>query len=339
MRTRHRTHGVVLVAALALLAAMSSVVESPAGAARPAKGRPVRVGVAYDSAEISTAWDELAAAGIARAASDYKLTVFDGASVEGHHSVLTRLARRNLDLVLAVGFTYADAIASAAAGYPKTNFVIIDAFPAVSAPNLQDVLFAVNEGSFLVGAAAGLTSTSLKMGFLGGAQWHPMMEEFRSGFAAGVAHVAPSATVETAYVGSFTDPDSAYQMALDMYSSGIDVIYPPAGASIIGVALAARDFSAANHKVWMIGVDHDLYQQVDDSLKPFVLTSMVKQVDVVTYETIKAQVEGTFVGGVTVLDLAHAGVNYSTAGGFVDDIVPTLEQLRAAIIAGDIVMP
>ena len=298
----------------------------------------MKVGVAYDSAETSTAWNELAAVGIARAASDYKLTVFEGSSVEGRKAVLTKLARRKLDLVLAVGFMYADAVVTAAAAYPQTNFVIIDALPAVSAPNLQDILFATNEGSFLVGAAAALKSTSLQIGFLGGFA-APMIEEFRSGFAAGIAHVAPTATVQTEYVGSFGDPDSAYQIALAMYASGIDVIFPPAGASTIGVTWAARDFSATHQKVWMIGVDYDFYQQVDDSLKPFVLTSMVKQVDVAAYETIKEQATGTFVGGVKRLDLSDEGVNYTTSGGFVDDIVPILEQLRAAIVVGDIIMP
>ena len=38
-------------------------------------------------------------------------------------------------------------------------------------------------------------------------------------------------------------------------------------------------------------------------------------------------------------DLAAEGVGYSTSGGFVDDIVDQLEEAKAAIIAGDVVVP
>jgi hypothetical protein len=32
-------------------------------------------------------------------------------------------------------------------------------------------------------------------------------------------------------------------------------------------------------------------------------------------------------------------VGYSTTGGFIDDLVPTIEDLKARIIAGEIIVP
>ena len=66
---------------------------------------------------------------------------------------------------------------------------------------------------------------------------------------------------------------------------------------------------------------------------------MIKRVDVAVYNTIKAVVDGTFTGGVTVFDLSVDGVGYSTTGGWIDDIVSDLEAYKAQIISGEIVVP
>ena len=91
--------------------------------------------------------------------------------------------------------------------------------------------------------------------------------------------------------------------------------------------------------MWAIGVDNDQYLEVADDLKPYVLTSMVKRIDVVTYDIIAAQVHGTFTGGDQRWDLSRNGVDYATSGGFVDGMVPTLEGIRQDIIAGVISVP
>jgi basic membrane protein A len=57
------------------------------------------------------------------------------------------------------------------------------------------------------------------------------------------------------------------------------------------------------------------------------------------YEITVAQAAETFAAGNTVYDLSTDGVNYSVTGGFIDDIVPQLEELKAEIVAGTIVVP
>jgi len=66
---------------------------------------------------------------------------------------------------------------------------------------------------------------------------------------------------------------------------------------------------------------------------------MLKRVDVAVYNTIEAVVNGTFSGGLTVFDLSVNGVGYSISGGFINDIIPQLEEFKQAIIRGDIVVP
>jgi basic membrane protein A and related proteins len=66
---------------------------------------------------------------------------------------------------------------------------------------------------------------------------------------------------------------------------------------------------------------------------------MLKRVDVAVFEVTQAQANGEFTNGNTVYDLSVDGVGYSTSGGFIDDIVDKLEEAKAGIIAGEIVVP
>jgi basic membrane protein A and related proteins len=102
---------------------------------------------------------------------------------------------------------------------------------------------------------------------------------------------------------------------------------------------AAESTEATGTKVWGIGVDSDQYNTVDPAVQEYVLTSMIKRVDNAVYAVTESVVNGTFTPGEVRYDLAADGVGYSTTGGFIDDIVPQLEEAKAAIIAGDVVVP
>jgi basic membrane protein A len=138
----------------------------------------------------------------------------------------------------------------------------------------------------------------------------------------------------------FNDPAKAKEIATSMFQSGADVVYHAAGGSGLGLFQAAKEYEdATGTHVWGIGVDSDQYLTVPEELQPYVLTSMLKRVDVAVYETIKAEVEGKFQGGYITFDLARDGVGYSTSGGFIDDITSQLEDLKQQIVDGTITVP
>ena len=66
---------------------------------------------------------------------------------------------------------------------------------------------------------------------------------------------------------------------------------------------------------------------------------MLKKVDVAVYETIETLTAGEFRGGPQMFDLAADGVDYSTSGGFVDDIADQLDDFKQQIIDGEIEVP
>jgi basic membrane protein A len=318
----------------------------PVGAAPP-----VKVGVAYDAAGLGDeGFNDLTQSGALAAEEDFGIKLFELELVKQNGDlleqakVIQRQAKRS-DLVVAVAFTYQDAVDAVAATEPDTNFVVIDSGSGNQPPNVLSATMATNEGSFLVGAAAALESETGTIGFVGGVDI-PVIFEFRDGFIAGVEHIDADASVLIDYVSSapdlsgFQDPARAYEIATGMFEAGADVVFQAAGGSGIGVIEAARDHSlTSGEKVRAIGVDFDQYLTVGPDLQPYVLTSMVKNVDVVTYDVIASQVDGTFTGGYDRWGLARDGVDYATSGGYLADYITTLEGLRQDIIDGMIVVP
>jgi basic membrane protein A len=119
-----------------------------------------------------------------------------------------------------------------------------------------------------------------------------------------------------------------------MYQGGADVIFAAAGSSGLGVFAAAK----ADKKL-AIGVDSDQYNIVEASLKPVIMTSMIKKVDVAVFEFVTSVSEGKPLAGETVFDLKSGGVDYSTSGGAVDDIKTKLDEYKEKIISGEITVP
>ena len=136
----------------------------------------------------------------------------------------------------------------------------------------------------------------------------------------------------------YNDPTKGKEIAAAMYADGADIVYSAAGGSGLGAFEAAAEAGAPGD-VWAIGVDSDQYNLVSAELQPYILTSMLKKVDVAVYETIKAFNEGSFAAGVQVFNLASDGVGYSKSGGFVDDIADQIDGYADQIISGDIKVP
>jgi basic membrane protein A len=66
---------------------------------------------------------------------------------------------------------------------------------------------------------------------------------------------------------------------------------------------------------------------------------MIKRVDVAVFETIKASVDGDTSGGIKMFDLSNDGVGYSTSGGYLDDVVSQLDEIKAKVVSGEIEVP
>lgn len=247
---------------------------------------------------------------------------------------LRQYAEQGMGLVIAVGFLMKDALEKVAGEFPGAHFAIIDA--VVEAPNVASLIFREHEGSFLVGAIAGLVTETGKVGFIGGMDI-PLIHKFEVGYTEGVKYVNPDADVIIAYAGSgpeaFHDPVKGKSLALSQFGRGADIIFQAAGSTGNGVIDAAQE-----RGLYAIGVDAN-----QNYMAPgHVLTSMLKRVDVSVFEIIKEIVEGKFTGGEHVYGLEIDGVGYAldqyNEGLLAQDVIDRIEEIKADIVAGKILV-
>jgi basic membrane protein A and related proteins len=304
----------------------------------------VKVGLAYDiGGRGDQSFNDAAAAGLDKAKDEFGVEASESeASPDESEATkedrLIQLAEGGYNPVIAVGFAYAEAIKVVAPQYPDVNFGLIDSADATG-DNVANLVFAEEQGSFLVGAAAALKSESDVVGFIGGVDV-PLIHKFEAGFDAGAKAVNPDITIKSQYLTSppdfsgFNDPTKGKTAAEGMLDAKADVIYAAAGGSGGGVFEAAK---AAGAKT--IGVDSDQAKTADPAVADVIMTSMLKKVDVAVYDFIKSFVDGSPLTGTQTFDLKAGGVDYSTTGGQVDDIKTKLDEYKQQIIDGTITVP
>ena len=211
-------------------------------------------------------------------------------------------------------------------------------------PNVTPLVFAEEQGSFLVGAAAALKTASCKIGFVGGVET-PLIQKFEAGYVAGAKAVAPNIQVDADYLtpagdfSGFGDPAKATEVARGQLDGGADVIYHASGGSGKGVFEAVSAANTTQAQKWAIGVDSDQAKTATPPTNERILTSMLKRVDVAVYDYINASAAGDVSTLPKVFDLKVDGVGYATTGDHVADIAPQLDAYKAAIINGQITVP
>lgn len=267
---------------------------------------------------------------------------------------LRMIASQNFDLVIGVGFLFTDSIQAVADDYPDTKFAIVDGF-VPDKPNVSSLLFTEHEGSFLVGIIAAMKTQSdgkNVVGFVGGMDV-PLIHKFEAGYKAGVAYANPNCKVISDYAGTtpsaFADPVKGKELALAQIDKGAHVIYHASGLTGAGVFEAGKE-----RKTYVIGVDsnQNYLGHVDKTGQNFGLTSMLKQVDVAVYMTIKDLLEGKFKAGVRVFGLGdtvtidgnvYHGVYYAmdeyNQKLLSSDILKKVSEAEKKIIAGEIKVP
>ncbi|WP_300429712.1 BMP family ABC transporter substrate-binding protein [uncultured Nocardioides sp.] len=340
MRKTARFAAVAMAAALTLSACGSD--EGTDSGDAPTSD--IKVGMAYDvGGRGDQSFNDSAAAGLDQAIDEFGMEsqeseAEDGEAESAREERLRTFADAGYDPIIAVGFAYAASIGKVAEEYPDVHFAIIDD-SSVEADNVASLVFAEEQGSFLVGAAAALKTETDQIGFVGGVET-PLIQKFEAGYVAGAESVNPDIEVDVTYLtqvpdfSGFADPAKGKTAAQGMYDNGADIVYHASGGSGGGVFEAASE--SGN---WAIGVDSDQYNTADPSVQESILTSMLKNVNVAVYEYLSQVNDGDFPSGVTTYDLAVDGVGYSTSGGFVDDIVDQLDELKQQIIDGEISVP
>lgn len=331
-----------VLAVLAVLLAVAALTGCQKG--EPTKsGAPIKVGMVFDvGGKGDKSFNDSAYRGLLNAASAFgvEYAEFEPGQDADRETGLRKLAQAKYDVIIGVGFLFSEAMRKVAVDYPDTKFACVDfdARPGEQLPpNLAGLTFREEEGSFLVGVIAAMFSKTERLGFVGGMNI-PLIHKFEAGFIAGAKHTNPDVSITVAYAGAtpqaFADPAKGKELALLQYGRGVDIIYHASGSTGNGVIEAARET-----RKYAIGVDSN-----QNYMAPgYVLTSMIKRVDNAVYMAIQSVIEGAFKGSLREFGLAEDGVGYAVdeynEALISDDVRTKVEEAKAAIIAGTIVVP
>jgi basic membrane protein A len=298
-------------------------------------GGRMRVGIVFDiGGKDDKSFNAAAWEGVKRAAADFPIKLRDVEPGEptSIEPSMRAFAERGYDLIIGVGFAQAPIMEQVAKDYPNIRFAIIDGM--IEEPNVASLLFKEHEGSFLVGYIAGKTTKTDKIGFVGGMDI-PLIHKFETGYEEGAKYANPKIQIFQNYVGindgAWNNPGKGKELAKAQIERGADIIFQAAGNSGLGVFDAAEE---TNHLA--IGVDAN-----QNWVKPgFILTSMLKRIDVAVYNTVKDLVDGKFSGGLRLNGLENEGVGYALDNYnqplIPQNIIDDVEKVKKDIIAGKI---
>ena len=281
-------------------------------------------------------FNQLAYQGLQRAEKQLGVRgdVYQSASAQDYVPNLSTAARRKADLVVAVGFDQAAAVAKVAKEFPDTHFAIIDVDQrdlAGKPKNVEGLIFREQEVGYLAGYLAGLqelkTGGKNTIGSVGGEK-QPPVDRYIAGYEAGARKADPAVKLLNAYSQDWVDQAKCKNAALSQIAAGATIIFQVAGGCGLGVLDAAKE-----RNVWGIGVDAD-----QSYLGPQVLTSAEKRVDTSVYSTIQQVLADKFAGGTNaVFSLANNGVGLGKISPKVPKAdVAKVQQIAKQIASGKI---
>jgi len=305
------------------------------------QGMPIKAGLVFDvGGRGDKSFNDAAYNGLERAKKELGVDfeIIDPGDGADREAALRKLAFKDgISVVFGVGFIFTEDITKIATEFTNKKFACVDYSvdeKTMIPSNLQALEFKEEEGSFLVGYLAALTTKTNKVGFLGGME-SALIKKFEAGYRQGVKYGNPNCEIYSAYVSvnpdGFKNPGKGKEICMSQYDKGADIIYHASGLSGLGLFEAARE-----KKKLAIGVDLDQYGEAPG----FVLTSMVKMVDQAVFQSIKDFKDNNFTKGVKTLGLKQKGVDYvyndKNKNLIPDDVHTKLEEVRAKIISGEI---
>lgn len=253
--------------------------------------------------------------------------------------------------IVSVGFALSAATVEAANANPDTDFILVDDAADndfdgnKDADNVKPLLYDTAQAAFLAGYLSAGYSQAGKVGTFGGMEF-PTVTIFMDGFKQGVDHYnsVKGTNVEVvgwngetgSFTGGFEANQDAKSVAQNILDQGVDVLLP-VGGPIYQSALQA--IKESGRDVALVGVDADLFQ-TDESTQDFVLTSILKNMDVSTYEAVMSSANGEFDANAYVGTLDNGGVGIAPFHNFEGKVdaalVKEVDALKQEIIDGKV---
>jgi basic membrane protein A len=249
-----------------------------------------------------------------------------------NHTVQMRNAADVSNVVVCVGWEFYE-VEQVAPEYPNVDFIWIDNATVDPVPNVLNITYAQNEGSFLAGYIAASVSKTGVIGAVGGED-SDTINDFIVGYKQGAAYANAATKVEVNYTNDYDDPAKGKECAKALHDKGADVVFQIASKAGDGVFEAAQEGG-----FYAIGVDSD-QKYINDAV---IICSMKKEVGASIYDAIAKYLSGdkSLWGTTWVANLSdgYVSIGYGEAGStqqVPDSVKAAVEDLVKKITSGEI---
>ncbi|WP_195987625.1 BMP family ABC transporter substrate-binding protein [Clostridium sp. D53t1_180928_C8] len=327
-------------------------------------GNEITVGMITNSDSIDDkSFNQSTWEGIKEAEKDFNINVKylkpAGTTESDYLTEIANLVDGDFNTIVTPGYKFETAIMKAQNQYPNTKFVLIDGTPnngqegngfeSKVGENTVSIYFAEEQAGFLAGVATALELKSGELGFIGGMEI-PSVQRFNWGFQQGVTYANENlgtsmniSSENVVYEGSFENVAAGQQIAAQMYGRGVKAIFTAAASVGVGAINEAKTRRMNGEDVWIIGVDVDQYSDGiydEKNNKSAILTSATKKLNQVSYDMIKAAVDGNFPGGETLtFDASNDGVGIPEENpNLSEETVNKVNEVLEMIKNGDIII-
>jgi basic membrane protein A and related proteins len=335
-----RSRLVGLLAVGALLAGCNAAANSPGGDGGEEPDGPSLVLVTPNPVGVND-FLKLAVSGVEAAAEEHGGTqkVYQSTDPASIQQNVAAAVRDEPDVIVLVGFNFADVLAQQAEQNPDQQFLFVDSCTEKPFPNVTCAVFREYEGVYLAGAEAGLLSESGKVGAVVALDT-PQFRRYSTPFGEGAKKVKPASALSPLFIGGanpFNDPGRAKQLTATLAGQGVDHVMGAASASgNLGVFEAAKE-----HGIFAFGVDANQCPASPGQ----VVDNVIKRTDVVITDGVTAILDGkqgeTRSYGVKEEGISLTGLQPDADSSqcvIVDhpDVLEQVAKLRDDLVAGTI---
>ncbi|MGD9695137.1 MAG: BMP family protein [Thermoleophilia bacterium] len=245
-------------------------------------------------------------------------------------------AREGVDLVLLANGSVPQSLPQVAKVNPDT--IVCEAAVTIPDAELPSNGCAYDpeqqQGAFLAGALAGMTTTTGKVAVVAGFAF-PALTRQAEGFILGARFANPDVKFDQVYINSWTDTAAAKAAANAQYAAGADIIFSATDSATQGIFAAAQEGDGR----YVIASYFDSNAQAPD----VVLTSVLYNLDGVTKEMIRRAQAGEIEPTNYAFGLDF-GVGTLAPFYGLEDVVPAdaktrLEEITRQIEDGTITVP
>jgi basic membrane protein A and related proteins len=329
--------GIIVAAIAVTVIAVTASVNSPSN---PAEKSELRIAVVTDALFSDKGWGEssLNAAKFIESKYGFEVATKDNVAIADIESTLERYAQAGYDLIIAHGIQWGDPALRVGEQYPNVRIVVFTGL--VESENVASIFPQQQQGSFLLGALAGMMTETGVIGYVGGEEYPNVVNIFE-GYKQGAKAVNPDIKIVGTYLNDWDNPAKGKEAATSIIRQNVDVIFHVADSSGQGVIESARE-----NGVYALGAVQDQNSLAPDT----VLSSFVLDVDKAYSQAVDATLEGSVKGEILKPGIeaekgaAGDGVVYLASFHGLDSEIPAsvksrLQELTNALLVGKIVVP